>query len=379
MNVPVDINVLNRAGIQSPAMSKLAIADCDIHPRPAGVGIGGVSKALYPYLSQRWIDHVEAFGITYRQQWEKGSSYPKGQPQACRRDAFTPGGGSPGSDVGFMAQQHLDPNNVAMGILNPLTSGQGATNPLLSAAITHATNEWQKAEWTSCDRRLRASVVVPYEDTEASVKEIEQRAPDTDFAQVLLLTRTAEPLGQRRYWPIYEAAAAANLAVGIHAFGNGGWPNSAGGWGSYYIEEMVGHGQAQQAVLISMILEGVFEHVPNLKVVLVEGGLCWAASLAWRMDRQWRKLKQEVPHLKRAPSEYMKTNVWFTTQPVEEPEPRSQLAEAFDWIGWDRVLFATDYPHWDFDDPAHALPIKMTEEQKRAVFRENALKVYRSA
>ncbi len=126
----------------------------------------------------------------------------------------------------FMQAQHLDPNNVALGILNPLTSGQGATNPLLSAAITHATNEWQKADWTSRDKRLRGSVVVPYEDTVASVKEIELRADDPEFAQVLLLSRTAEPLGQRRYWPIYEAAAAADLAVGIHAFGNGGWPNT---------------------------------------------------------------------------------------------------------------------------------------------------------
>jgi uncharacterized protein len=375
----MNVDVLNRSAIQTANASRLAIADCDIHPRPAGGSIGGVSEAVYPYLSKQWRDHVDAFGITYRQQWEKGSAYPKGQPQASRRDAYLPDGRSPGSDLSFMAQQHLDPNNVAMGILNPLTSGQGATNPALSAAVTNATNEWQKAEWTSRDKRLRGSVVVPYEDTAASVKEIELRAADTEFAQVLLLSRTAEPLGQRRYWPIYEAAAAANLVVGIHAFGNGGWANTAGGWGSYYIEEMVGHAQAQQALLVSMILEGVFEAIPNLKVVLVEGGLAWAASLAWRLDRQWAKLKQEVPHLKRAPSEYIRTNVWFTTQPIEEPEPRSHLAEAIDWIGWDRVLFATDYPHWDFDDPAHALPIQMTDAQRRALFRENALGVYRPA
>ncbi len=375
----MNVDVLDRSGIKPTAAPRLGIADCDIHPRPAGVGIGGVSKSLYPYLSKRWLEHVETFGITYRQPWEKGSAYPKGQPQACRRDAWLPDGGSPGSDLRFMVEQHLDPNNVALGILNPLTSGQGATNPELSAAITHATNEWQKAEWTSQEKRLRGSVVVPYEDAVASVKEIELRAGDASFAQVMLLSRTAEPLGQRRYWPIYEAAAAAGLAVGIHAFGNGGWPNTAGGWGSYYIEEMVGHAQAQQALLVSMILEGVFERIPNLRVVLIEGGLAWAAALGWRMDRQWAKLKQELPGLKRAPSEYMRTNVWFTTQPIEEPEPRSQLAEAIDWIGWDRVLFATDYPHWDFDDPAQALPLKLTEAQRHAVFRENAKAVYRQA
>ena len=375
----MNVDILRRSDSVAPPMSRLAIADCDIHPRPAGVGIGGVSRSLYPFLSRRWIDHVEEFGITYRQPWEKGSAYPKGQPQACRRDAFTPDGGSPGSDLRFMAEQHLDPNNVALGILNPLTSGQGATNPLLSDAITHATNEWQKAEWTSKDSRLRASVVVPYEDTRASVREIELRSGDPSFAQVLLLSRTAEPLGQRRYWPIYEAAAAANLAVGIHAFGNGGWPNTAGGWGSYYIEEMVGHAQAQQALLISMILEGVFEAIPSLRVVLIEGGLAWAAALGWRMDRQWTKLKRELPHLTRAPSEYIKTNVWFTTQPIEEPEPRSHLEEALDWIGWDRILFATDYPHWDFDDPEHAIPLKLAEAQRRAVFLNNAKTVYRQA
>jgi len=371
----MNLDVLNRPALQPETTPKLAIADCDVHPRPRGSGIGGVSKALYPYLPKYWREHVATFGLTYRQPWEKGSAYPKGQPLACRRDAW-PDGDAPGSDLAFMAAQHLDPNNVALGILNPLTSGQGAQNPDLSAAVTHATNEWQVAEWTSRDKRLRASVVIPFEDAAASVREIELRTGDPNFAQVLFLSRTADPLGHRRYWPIYEAAAAAGLPVGVHAFGYGGWPITAGGWGSFYIEEMVGHAQAQQALLVSMIFEGVFERIPTLKVVLIEAGLAWAASLAWRMDRQWAKLRGEVPQVKRPPSEYMRTNVWFTTQPIEEPEPRAQLAETIEWIGWDRVLFATDYPHWDFDDPAHALPVRMTETQRRAVFLENAKAVY---
>jgi len=275
-----------------------------------------------------------------------------------------------------MAEQHLDPNNVALGILNPLTSGQGAQDGDLSAALTHATNEWQVAEWTSRDSRLKASVVVPFEDGPTSATMIEARAGDANFAQVMLLTRTAEPLGQRRYWPIFQAAVEANLPIGIHAFGYGGSAMTSGGWPSYYMEEMVGHAQCQQAVLTSLIFEGVFERFPTLKVVLIEAGFAWAPAHAWRMDRQFAKLRKEVPHLKRLPSEYMRSNVWFTTQPVEEPEPREHLADVIEWMGWDRVLFATDYPHWDFDDPAHALPIKMTEAQKRGIFLENARAVY---
>ena len=95
----MNVDVLNRSGTQAPTQSKLAIADCDIHPRPAGVGIGGVSKALYPYLSRRWREHVETIGVRYRQPWERGSAHPRGsrRPAAATpgRTARTPAATSP--------------------------------------------------------------------------------------------------------------------------------------------------------------------------------------------------------------------------------------------------------------------------------------------
>jgi predicted TIM-barrel fold metal-dependent hydrolase len=47
------------------------------------------------------------------------------------------------------------------------------------------------------------------------------------------------------------------------------------------------------------------------------------------------------------------------------------------WIGHDRLLFASDYPHWDFDDPFRAFPAGVTQEQHRAICAENGLNVYR--
>src|SRR5262249_3453414 len=146
----------------------------------------------------------------------------------------------------------------------------------LGAALAHAINDWQVAEWTSQDKRLRASIVVPTEDGPVAAKEIRSRAGDKNFAQVLVMSRNTEPPGQRRYWPIYEAAVEAGLPVGVHAFGFGGHPITASGWPSYYIEEMVGHAQCQQSALSSMVLEGIFERFPTLKVVLIESGFGWA-------------------------------------------------------------------------------------------------------
>ena len=52
------------------------------------------------------------------------------------------------------------------------------------------------------------------------------------------------------------------------------------------------------------------------------------------------------------------------------------LRKLIDWIGWDRLLFATDYPHWDSDDPRYAFKCRMSDEEKRAIFAGNAKAVY---
>ncbi|HWL83913.1 MAG TPA: amidohydrolase family protein [Roseomonas sp.] len=357
----------------APVAAKPAIADCDIHPTLAQ------PRDILPWLPQRWQRHMEQYGVLPRHGYQSGPAYPKGQPDAARVDAWPPGG-RPGSDLGFMQRQHLDPNNVALGVLNVISPAAGAAQNLdFGAALARALNQWQVDQWTSRDSRLKGSVVVPYEDAQAAAAEIEHWAGHPDFVQVMLLSRTAEPLGQRRYWPLFAAAERAGLPIGVHAFGYGGYPVTAGGWPSYYIEEMVGHAQSCQALLTSMVLEGVFERFPGLKLVLIEAGFAWLPSLAWRLDKHWARLRDEVPHLTRPPSAYIREHVWASTQPMEEPEKRRHLHDVIDWIGIDRLLFATDYPHWDYDDPEWSLPVRLGDEARQDLFLRNALKLYGQA
>jgi uncharacterized protein len=263
------------------------------------------------------------------------------------------------------------------GILNPLQpTAQGDQNPEFSAAMATAANEQQLEKWTSREKRLKASVVVPYENPDASKEEIRRRARDKNFAQVFMLSRTAEAHGRRRYWPIYQAAVEAGLPVGIHVFGYAGWPLTNSGWPSFYIEEMTEHATGQQAVVASMIFEGLFEQFRDLKVVLIESGFGWLPALGWRLDKHWERMRDEVPHVKRPPSEYIREHFWVSTQPMEEAENPEHVIDAMRWIGFDRILFASDYPHWDFDDPVLALPPSLTEEQRRMIYSGNAKKLY---
>ena len=351
--------------------TKLAIVDCDVHPR-------AILEDVRPYLTNHWWNYLQTYGLRPRHGHVKGYPFPKPTPLASRRDSWPPTGGPPASDLDFTREQHLDFYGIETGILNPLQpSGQGDQNPELSAALAFAINEWQIADWVRREPRFKASVVVPYEDAVASVTEIRRRAGNRDFAHVLLLSRTSEALGRRRYWPIYEAAVEAGLPVGIHVFGYSGWAMTGTGWPSFYLEEGVENATTTQQLIASMIMEGVFERYPELKVVLIETGFAWLPALGWRLDKHWERMRDEVPHLKRPPSEYIRQNIWYTTQPIEEPANPEHLRETIDWIGWDRLMFSTDYPHWDYDDPNYAFKFKMTQAQREALFRGNTAKVYR--
>jgi uncharacterized protein len=352
--------------------TRLAIVDCDIHPNLRA------GSDLKPYLSSRWQHHLETYSGHIRQALSETLAYPRMTPDVARRDAWPPNGSPPGSDLDFMREQHLDANGVECGVLVPLRTGAGSQrNVEYGAALARAMNDWQAAEWFAKEKRLRGSIMVTPEYPEAAIAEIKRCAGNRGFVQVLLPPRTDEPSGRRRYWPVYEAAVAHNLPIGMHVGGISGQPCTAGsGPASYYIEEHHSLVPAMQAVVVSMVLEGVFEQFPTLRVALIEGGFAWVPALCWRLDKHWKRLKDEVPHLKRPPSEYIREHFWFTTQPIDEPDRPQDLFDVMGWVGWDRLMFSTDYPHWDFDDPRHVFKARLEEPARTKLFSGNAKALY---
>ena len=347
------------------------IVDVDIHNTVPS------HEALDPYLTQDWIRHRSVHGLRGYYGNAARDIYPKGNPQAARIDAWPPSGAPPGSDLPFMQEQHLDRLDVQYGILNPLYPAASQRNVEFGAALARAVNDWQVAEWLEKEPRLRASIVVPYEAPDLAAEEIRRVAGDGRFVQVLFLVRTSAPLGDRRYWPVFEAAQEHGLPIGMHFGGLGGIPITGVGWPSYYIEDHTGMAQAFQAQLVSLGYSGVFERFPDLQVILLEGGIAWAASLMWRLDATWRVLGSELPGLRKPPSAYLREHVWFSTQPIEEPPKREQFVQMLDHLGGtDRLLFATDYPHWDFDEPSRTFPVKLDAEASDAVFGGNARRLY---
>ena len=236
--------------------------DCDVHNNLPSI------EVLYPHLSDHWRDYLVERGVGSLEP----NYYPAGAPLSARPGAAPPTGGPPGSDLDLLRGQLLDPWGVECAILNCLYGVQLVHNEYWAAAMARAVNDWQIAEWLDKEPRLRASIVVPYENAEFSAAEIDRVADHPGFVQVVLLPRTKEPLGKRRYWKIYEAAERHGLPIGIHFAGLGGNPITSSGWPSYYIEDHTVMAQAFQSQVISLVCEGIFERFPGLRVAVCRSG-----------------------------------------------------------------------------------------------------------
>jgi len=348
-----------------PQGAQLGAIDCDLHPAVPGI------KALHPYLSDHWREASVLRGMDELE----SIAYPANSPLSARPD-WRPAKGKPGASLDLLRQQALAPFGTRIGICNPLYGVQLLFSEDMALGFARAVNDWLAKEWLDPEPRLRGSIVVPMQNTDFAVEEIERCAADRRFVQVLLLVAGDTPLGRRHYWPIYEAAQRHNLAVGIHAGSTYRHPVTPLGWPSYYTEDYAAQAAAFQSALTSLICEGVFSKFPNLKVVLQESGFTWLPAHIWRLSKFWKGLRMEIPWVDRHPLEIVRDNIRLTLQPVDGPPDASAMKRLMEHMESDELLlFSTDYPHWQFDG-TDALPDGLSAELVRKITIDNPLATY---
>ena len=148
------------------------------------------------------------------------------------------------------------------------------------------------------------------------------------------------------------------------------------GWPSYRYEYYFVEAQAFQAQILSLIYEGVFGKFPGLKVVLMESGVSWLPAFMWRANKTWRGVRVEVPWVEREPASIIRDHVRVTMQPFDAPDDATSVEDIIDQIGSDRMfLFASDYPHWQFDGE-EALPDGLPEAMIRKILVDNPRETY---
>ena len=335
--------------------------DCDVHPLTPSI------EQLAPHLDEYWRSYVAECG--FRQPAGIAASYPPNAPTSG-----LPGGGAPLGEL----LAHLDGSGADRAILNCVYGLEGLRNVDFASALASAVNDWLAADWLAADARLRASIVVKAEDAEGAVREIGRRARDPRFVQVLLPARSERPYGNRSYFPVLAAAAEAGLPVAIHFGGCTGLPPTPVGWPTHYVEEHVGMMYAFEAQLTSLVAEGAFERLPQLRIVLAESGFTWLPSLMWRLDKEWRGLRREIPWVSTRPSESIRRHLRVTVQPIDGPGHSAALLRVLDQIGADQMLlFSSDFPHRHSAGFEQAFGGALGTEREHAILHANAQALYR--
>jgi predicted TIM-barrel fold metal-dependent hydrolase len=343
----------------------IAAIDCDVHP-----GVPSL-KALLPHFDDYWRNSIGERGIP----GFETNSYPPKAPISVRQD-WKGKNGSAANDVTTLSAQVLDRLGARTAILNCLYGAHLPYSEDMGVAVARAVNNYIAKEWLDRDPRLRASIVVPTQNIEYAVDEVERCAPDRRFVQIQLVTMQETPLGRRHWWPLFAAAEKHGLPIGIHPGSSYRQSMTSLGWPSYYVEDYVSYAQAFQSQLGSLICEGAFAKFPKLKVVLMESGVTWLPGFLWRLSKFWRGVRSEVPWVDRPPKEIVRDHVRLTIQPFDAPDDAAITEQMVDHLDSDDILlYASDFPHWQFDGD-DALPQGLPESLKKKILVDNPLATY---
>lgn len=367
----VSLGTASRGGRPPPC----PVVDASVHVRPR-------SRAEFrAYLPPLWR--------TRRLPGGDGYYYPN-PAGAHLREAYSDTG-PPGSCPDLLSRHLLDGGGADHVVLHPLTLGLLPDVDLLSA-ICSATNAWLADTWLgehdtersaggtsiSTAGRFSGTIRVAPGDPAAAVAEIEKWAPHPGFVQVGVPMQSLQPYGKRQFWPVWEAAAAHGLPVAVHADAETGVelaPTPAG-----YLHSHFGHATIAPFMFVnhltSLMTEGVLDHLPGLRVVFADGGFDLLAPMMWRLDKDYRAMRVDMPWMTRLPSEYLAEHVRFVTHRMDGPDDPDIANE---WMGMvdtaELLLYGSNYPDWDFLPPGLVAP-DAPPAARQKILRGNATRLY---
>jgi predicted TIM-barrel fold metal-dependent hydrolase len=274
------------------------------------------------------------------------AGYEGGGDDPARAGADTPEG-----KLRFMEEFGLDHS-----VLTPDVMLATINHDQTAVALARAYNDWLLDTFAGADDRLHATMAVAHQVPEKAREEIERVGSEDLIVGVQHpAAGMIPPAGHRWHDPIYEAASELGLPIVMHSHdiqATVTFPVQRR-WAETFTEshaftfpvELMWH-------LISMVCNGVPEGYPDLEFVFQEPGFEWVPWMMWRLDDHYLQNSRDLPMLTKRPSEYIRDQFYFTTQPLGHTDDPQHMGWTMEMAGGaDTLLFSTDHPHPDFDPP----------------------------
>jgi len=243
--------------------------------------------------------------------------------------------------------------------------------------LSWAYSRWLTEEILPHEPRMKTMIYLPLNTPSACMRVIEQFTGKPGVVGFMVTSPRFRPVHDNVYMPIYRALEERNMPLGFHAGLGMGMERAWEGMNRFISVHALGFTWFNIVHMTNMVINGIPERFPKLKIVWIESGLAWVPFLMQRLDNEYMMRTSEAPLLKMKPSEYMSSRFYYTTQPIENTNLEA-LQFNLKMINAEKTLmFASDFPHWDFNLPStiYDLPF-LTEQAKRNILGETAREVY---
>ena len=245
----------------------------------------------------------------------------------------------------------------------------------VEVALGRAFNRWLIEELLPREPRIKAMMYLPFNDPEACVEVVEEFADAPGVIGFTVVSTRYKPVHHNSYMRLYAALQATGKPLAFH---------SGFHWGDELMKQMnrfismhaISFCYFNMIHLTNWIINGIPERFPELKVIWVESGLAWLPFMMQRLDSEYMMRSSEAPMLRRRPSEYIR-DMYFTSQPLETSNLKLTQATMEAIKADTQLLFASDWPHWDFDLPTTITDLPFLSEQaKRNILGLNAARAF---
>jgi predicted TIM-barrel fold metal-dependent hydrolase len=242
--------------------------------------------------------------------------------------------------------------------------------------LSWAFNRWLTEDVLPADERLCTMPYLPLSDPDACVRYIEEFGSRPGVLGFMVTAVRHQAFTRNQYMKVFAALNERKLPLAFHSGPN--WVEQPFTTiGRFLGAHALGFPLYAMTTLTNVVIAGLPERFPEIDWIFMEAGEAWVPFVMARLDNEYKQRPSDAPLLRRLPSDYIR-EMYFTTQPFEthrDPQHARAIHEMMN--GAESLLFASDYPHPDFDHPALIWDQQwLSEDEKRAILGGNASKLF---
>jgi aminocarboxymuconate-semialdehyde decarboxylase len=257
--------------------------------------------------------------------------------------------------------KEMEKYGIDLQVLSLTTPGVERETPSRGIKLARAANDGFGSICEKYPDQFRALVALPLQDPEAAVDELDRGVRDLGLKGVMLFSNVnGKPLDSKEFIPVYEKAAKLGVPLFIHPTS----PINALAMEDYRLVPIIGFTVDTALALFRLVFSGILERIPNLKIVVAHTGGVFP-YLRGRIEIGYNAYPECKENISKPPSFYFKRNVWVDTVCYD----KDLLMSTCSFLGPDRILLGTDFPHQISDmekavDRVKSLEINDTEKEK---------------